>query len=117
MEKIVTIDGKDVKLKSTAGTPRRFKAQFRRDYFAELIKLSKSFESLDTENPAEMSYEDINHLDLDVMYDIIWVLAKTADSSIPEPQAWLDSFDTFPLIDIINESQDLIMSSIQTTKK
>ena len=41
MEKTIEIDGKKVKLKSTAGTPKRYKAQFRKDYFSELLKLSK----------------------------------------------------------------------------
>lgn len=116
MEKTLIIDGREVRLKSTAGTPRRFKAQFRKDYFAELIKISKSFEGTKADEPNSMSYEQLSNLDMDIMYDIIWTLAKTADSTIPEPMTWLDSFDSFPLMEIISESQDLIMSSIQTKK-
>ena len=33
MEKTLTIDGKEVRFKSTAATPLRYKAQFNKDYF------------------------------------------------------------------------------------
>lgn len=40
MEKIIKIDGRDIKFKSTAATPLKYKAQFKTDFFADLIKLS-----------------------------------------------------------------------------
>ncbi len=39
MERTITIDGKQVRLKSTAATVKRYKAQFRRDLFADMLKL------------------------------------------------------------------------------
>ena len=45
MEKTVYIDEKPVRLKSTAALPKRYKAQFRRDYFADLLKIAKVFGS------------------------------------------------------------------------
>ena len=116
MERMIEIDNKQVRLKSTAGTPKRFKAQFRKDYFAELIKLSTLFEGLDDGDINSLSYDSLDKLDMDIMYDIIWILAKTADNSIPEPLTWLDTFDSFPFVEIFNEIQDLIMSSIQSKK-
>ncbi len=38
MEKTIQIDNKSISFKSTAATPLRFKAQFGKDYFAEIIK-------------------------------------------------------------------------------
>ncbi|WP_207640253.1 hypothetical protein [Mediterraneibacter gnavus] len=43
MEKTIYIDEKQVKLKSTAALPKRYKAQFGRDYFADLMKVAKVF--------------------------------------------------------------------------
>ena len=43
MEKTIYIDEKPVKLKSTAALPKRYKAQFGRDYFADLMKVAKVF--------------------------------------------------------------------------
>jgi hypothetical protein len=56
-------------------------------------------------------------IDFDAFYNIIWVLAKTADPKISEPLEWLDGFDEFPLFEIILEVQDLIIASIQGKKK
>ena len=40
MEKTILIDGKQVTFKSTAATPLRYKRQFGKDFFADIIKLS-----------------------------------------------------------------------------
>ncbi|KGL45066.1 hypothetical protein EP56_05775 [Listeriaceae bacterium FSL A5-0209] len=133
MEKTVVIDEKSVTLKSTAATPLRYKAQFGKDYFAELIKLAKLFEGLDSPkkdkknkkkdadakeiDPMDISFESLALLDFETLYNFIWVLAKTADKSIPEPLEWLDQFEEFPLMDIMGDVQELLMSSISTQKK
>lgn len=113
MEKTIIIDNKEVKFKSTAATPLRYKAQFGKDYFAEIMKM----EGLTSIKKGKTKAKDIESMDFEVFYNIIWVLAKTADKNIKEPIEWLDSFDEFPLMDIIPEIQDLIISSIQTKKK
>ena len=56
-------------------------------------------------------------LDFEIFYNIIWVLAKTADKKVPDPITWLDKFDEFPLLEILPELQDLILASIKTKKK
>jgi hypothetical protein len=104
MEKTLTIDGKQVRFKSTAATPLRYKAQFGKDYFAELFKMKKNQESLE-------------NLDFEVFYNLVWALAKTADKNIPDPITWLDEFEEFPLMEIIPELQELITASIQSKKK
>lgn len=113
MEKTIVIDGKSVSFKSNAATPLRYKAQFRKDFFSEILKLS----GLEGLNFEKIDIEKIDRLDFEVFYNIIWVLAKTADKTIPDPMSWLDGFEEFPLLEIIPELQDLILSSIQTKKK
>jgi hypothetical protein len=44
-------------------------------------------------------------------------MAKTANKEIPDPISWLDSFDEFPLLEIIPELQDMMLSSLQSKKK
>lgn len=113
METTIIIDNKEVRFKSTAATPLRFKAQFGKDYFAEIIKLNKlSKFKADGDN-----YEVLENADFEIFYNIIWTLAKTADRNIPEPLTWLDGFDEFPLFEIIPQVQDLIAASIQSKKK
>ena len=119
MEKTIEIDGKKVKLKSTAGTPKRYKAQFRKDYFSELLKLSKLMASNTGEefDLAKIDYSELDYLNFEVFYNFIWVLAKTADKNIGDPLDWLDEFDSMPLAEIFPEIIDLLESSISTKKK
>ncbi len=119
MEKTIEIDGKKVKLKSTAGTPKRYKAQFRKDYFSELLKLSKLMAGNDGEefDLAKIDYSELDYLDFEVFYNFIWVLAKTANKEIGDPLDWLDEFDSMPLAEIFPEIIDLLESSISTKKK
>lgn len=113
MEKTIFIDNKEIRLKSTAATPLRFKAQFGKDFFSEILKLG----NLSKIKKNSIDYSIFNNTDFEVFYNIIWILAKTADNSIPEPITWLDRFDEFPLFEILPQIQDLITSSIITKKK
>ena len=119
MEKTIYIDNKPVRLKSTAALPKRYKAQFRRDYFADLFKIAKVFEGKDSKEMdlKHISYEDLSCLDLDVLYDIIWTLAKTADKSIPEPLEWYDQFERFDLMKVLPMVGGLISGSVSQSKK
>lgn len=109
MEKILTIDGRQVKFKSTGAFLLKYKAQFGRDAIQDILKLQNSI------NPETNELKDVSALDLEVFYNLIWTLAKTADPDIPPPMEWLDSFSEFPLIDIIPELLDMIFSCLSTT--
>lgn len=113
MEKTIVIDGKKVTFKSTAATPLRYKNQFGKDFFVDIMKLS----SLDGLNSKKINMKKIEKIDFEIFYNIIWVLAKTADKKVPDPITWLDKFDEFPLLEILPELQDLILASIKTKKK
>jgi hypothetical protein len=95
------IDGKPVKFKSTAGTMIRYRNQFNREFFPDLVKL-RNVE------------KDLSVITLSPFYDIVWVLAKTADDSIGDPLTWYDSFDNFPIIDVFTQLKDIIMATIKT---
>lgn len=114
MEKTIEIDGKKIRFKSNGATPLRYKAQFGKDYFKEIIKLAP-LQKLNGKKG--ISPEELAALDFEVFYNISWIMAKTADPSIPEPLEWLDQFDEFPMADVIPQLQDLMISSFRTTKK
>lgn len=114
MEKTITIDGKQVRFKSNGATPLRYKAQFGKDYFKEILKMSP-LEQLKKKKNIEP--KDLEALDFEVFYNIAWIMAKTADPSIPEPLTWLEGFETFPIVDIFPELQELMANTLQTTKK
>lgn len=114
MEKTITIDGKQVRFKSNGATPLRYKAQFGKDYFKEILKLAP-LQNLNGKKGIKP--EQLATLDFEVFYNISWIMAKTAEPTIPEPIEWLEQFDEFPMAQIIPELQDLILSSFQTAKK
>jgi len=108
LEKILNIDGKEVKFKSTGAFLLRYKAQFQRDALKDIYKLQGA---VDEDN----NIKNIDALDLEVFYNLIWTLAKTADASIPPPIEWLDGFGEFPLMDIIPELTTMMFSSLSST--
>lgn len=108
MEKILNIDGRQVKFKSTGAYLLRYKAQFGRDALKDIYKLMGVVSE-------DNKIADIDALDLEVLYDMVWTLAKTADPSIPPPMEWLDDFSEFPIMDILPEVQDMILSCITST--
>ena len=114
MEKTIMIDDKKVRFKSTGATPLRYKAQFGKDYFKEILKLAP-LEGL--KNDQEIDATVLENIDFEVFYNITWIMAKQADPTIPEPVEWLDQFDVFPMAEIIPQLQDMLLASFNTKKK
>jgi hypothetical protein len=116
MEKTIMIDGKEIRFKTNGATPMRYKAQFGKDYFKEILKMAP-LGNLAKKKKENINVNDLEALDFEVFYNLAWIMAKTAEPSIPEPIAWLEQFDEFPMVEIIPELQDMLLASIQTTKK
>ena len=119
MEKTLTIDGQQVSFKSTAATPLRYKAQFGSDFLGDIIKMYPMMNKFEKKKKKdeEISYEELQNINFDIFYNIVWSLAKTSDKSIPEPIEWLDRFEEFPLFDIFPELQEMLVRNLQTKKK
>ena len=104
MEKTLTIDGKEVKFKTSGAFPLRYKAAFGVDMFSDLAKL-------------DGIEEDITKIDTEPMFRQVYIAAKTADPNIPEIEKWLDSFDVFPIFQIYNELSGIINQNLKTDIK
>lgn len=113
MEKTIIIDDKEVQLRSSGATAIRFKMQFKKDFFAEIMKL-EGLSKLDFDN---LDPDSLDKLDFEVFYNLIWAFAKTANPNIKEPLSWLDEFESFPIVEILPEIQDMILSNLQSKKK
>ncbi|QNO14922.1 hypothetical protein HYG86_09120 [Alkalicella caledoniensis] len=109
MEKILTIDGRQVKFKSTGAFLLKYKAQFKRDALKDMLKL------LEVYDEETKQVKDMDVLDLELFYNITWSLAKCADPTLPPAIDWLDTFSEFPLMDVIPEIIDLVLSCISST--
>lgn len=119
MEKTITIDGKQVRLKATAAIVKRYKAQFRRNLFSDLMALGaiNALASSDgSEQPIDMSNVDMSKVDFEFIYDLTWIYAKTADPNIPDPMTWLDGFEEFPIEEIMPEVMELVQVTMGAKK-
>lgn len=112
MEKIINIGDKPVGFKSTGALPLRYKMQFKRDLFADIGRLEKA-----TKIKNNQYVIDYDNFDVEVIYNLAWVCAKTYDSTILPPLEWLDTFECFPINDVLFEIHELIYNSLQTEKK
>lgn len=105
MEKTIVIDGKNVTFKSTGATLLKYKLQTHRELLVDITNMNE----FNTTN-------DFNKFDTEIMYNIIWVLAKTANPNILGVEAWLDTFESFPLMEVFTEAMELILNSMSVTK-
>jgi hypothetical protein len=106
MEKTILIDGKNVSFKANAATLLKYKLQTGRELLSDFAKLSEFAQK-----------QDYTKLDSTVLYDIIWVCAKQADQTIPSAEVWLDSFENFPLLDILPDIITLISNTLSVKIK
>ena len=107
MEKTLTIDGKEIKLKSHGAIPLLYKQQFGRDFFSEITKMGVNQQEF-----------DLTKLDTEVFYNLTWLFAKTADKEIPSsPVEWLMTFDEFPLMEVLPDVIEMLMRLLQRKKK
>lgn len=128
MLKVVNLpDGKQLELRSSAATAILYKNQFGTDFFADMIKLAKTFTTIqatsedgddkeDDLDLSKMSYEDLDHLDMTTLYQVTWAFAKNADDKIGDLVSWLGGFDEFPLETILPAVMELVQRLFQTTK-
>lgn len=104
MEKTLTIDGRQIKFKSSGGNIMRYRNQFNTEYFVDLMSLSEA-----RKNPVKYSSAALER--------IIWALAKTADDSVPDPQTWYDSFEVFPFKKVFEDLSELIAKASESYLK
>lgn len=101
MERTIKIGNTDVKLKATASTVRRYRAKFQRDLFDDMQKFTAGEQS---------------GAILESIVDLIYIMAKQADNSIPDDEnEWLDSFEVFPINEFAADAVTLWTSSTITT--
>ena len=97
MDKIVTIDGKEVKFRATARTPRLYRAIIGRDMISDMNRLRKAF---DPNNAEDSNLDAIN---LQIFEDAAYIMALHANPEMTErtPDEWLDTFDMFSIYEVL----------------
>lgn len=105
MEKIINVDGKQIKLKADGAILLRYKMQFQRDCLQDMFNITKTKD------------EDYSNFDTELMYRMTWILAKTANPEIPPMMEWFESFEDFPIFDTFPDVMDIVKNCISTKKK
>ena len=98
LEKIIKVDGKDVKFRSSATVPRLYRIKFGRDIFKDLAKLEKAYKGKE-EDGDELQIDD-----LEIFENVAYVMAFHAAPSIPGTiEEWLDQFEMFSIYEVLPE--------------
>lgn len=132
MQKIINIDGRDVKFKASASFIYRYKQQFGKDLLTLVMPLIKSaidalnrFYAMQSNKQVDINtlITDLNlsgaieKLEIVDLFNIIWVMAKTANRDIADPVEWYDEFDVFPVFDVARELMDIFLPSLFITEE
>lgn len=97
MDKVIQIDGKDVKFRATARTPRLYRALVGRDMISDMNRLRKAFD------PKKKDESNLDMLDLQIFEDTAYIMARHANPDMEEKTAdeWLDTFNMFSVYEVL----------------
>ena len=107
--KKIEIDGKEVAFKASAAIPRIYRLKFQRDIYKDLHSLEKAIGDSKEEN------SNLDMFSLEMFENIAYIMAKHADSSIPDPpEEWLDKFNTFSIYQVLPQLIELWGLNVKT---
>lgn len=112
MDKIISIDGRDIKFRATARTPRLYRAIIGRDMIADMNRLQKTVK--DIENGKT---DALDVVDLQIFEDSAYIMARHADPDLEwkTPDDWLDTFDMFSIYEILPQIFELWTMNLRQT--
>ena len=118
MDKTVVISGRPVIFRKTAGTMLRYKRQFGRELYPDLIKIYELFpllEKFDVKDTDKMTTEEKAEIaglflrtETEWMYDIAFIMAQQADPAIRDELEWFDTFEDFNIFSVFIELLPMI---------
>jgi len=106
MDKVLTIDGKEVGFRVTASTPMRYRNQFGRDIYEDIINIRNEY----------LKGEGFSPKCLEAFEYLAYIMARQYDPEIPAtPEDWLDTFELFSIWEVYPEIFDLWTKNEATT--
>ena len=113
MDKIISIDGKEVKFRATARTPRLYRMLIGRDMIQDMNRLMKAYKN------KKKNEDELDIIDLQIFEDVAYVMARHAAPDMLEKTAdeWLDGFDMFSIYEVLPPILELwTINTLQTSK-
>ena len=120
MEKVLQIDGKEVRMRASALVPRLYRVRFGRDMVKDMATLRKAYKKVN-DLPEEATQEEIEEaqfsvLDLTIFENVAYIMAKHADANVANTvEDWLDGFNMFSIYEVMPSILELWQLSQQTT--
>ena len=110
MEKVIEIDGKEVKFRATVAIPRLYRIKFGRDIMQDMKSIETALKD------AEKNEGPIPPKLLEIFEDVSYLMAKHADPDMEakSPDEWLEGFDTFSIYMVFPQLLDLWKSNNMT---
>ena len=114
MERAITIDGREIRLRSSAGIPRLYRLKFRRDMMQDIKIIANAMEK-NKEN-AQNGVSELPVEALTLFENVAYLMAKHADQhNVPDSvDEWLDSFETFSIYTVFPVIQELWAANLET---
>ncbi len=97
LTKEIIIENRPVKFRASAYVLRLYRVMFKRDIMQDIMKLKTAYQ-----NKLKKGAE-FEAIELEVFENIAYTMAYHADESIGTVEAWLDSFGTFSIYEILPE--------------
>ena len=118
MDKTINIDGRDIKFRATARTPRLYRMLTNRDMIKDMNILARAFgEAKKGKETDEGVMSRLNTQHLMIFEDSAYVMARHANPDIPEQTAdeWLDTFNMFDIYEVFPQLMELWNLNTETT--
>ena len=131
MKKIITIDDQSVELNSSAGWFYDYREQFGHDIMPDLLPILEGilgilgqYADQDEDGVAIMLSEEVVQkvmdslatMEMTTIFNIVWAMAHNADQRIKNPRAWANSFEKFPMDEVLPELVRLLLESCMSSK-
>ena len=121
MEQTLTIDGKKVTFRKSGATMLAYKRQTGREFFADLsafLDIAKRDEAGKVIMNGDVPDVDMSKFDIEYMYQMLYVMAKAADRTIPADLLdWLDGFEDFNVIGIFVQLLPMLSAELAVDPK
>lgn len=109
MIKVIKLENKELKLSSSAAFLLVYKQQFKKEPLQDIMKISESMSEIDDSKATNI----ISNIDLEVIYNIAWALAKTANyKDVTDPMSFYLENGDFKPMEHIEDILELAISSI-----
>ena len=106
MEKMVVIDGKEIRFRNSASMLTIYKAQTGRDLLSDFQKMQE----------AARKSKSVD-FDSETLCAIAWSMAKCADKTAPSLDEWLDQFEMMSLLKALPDIYDLMNGGLKIDRK